>query len=160
MNHRIWIFLSLATFLFSTENSPSIRKNKDNLSCILSNAQLQGCIKPTKSDKSAVNILLSHQRDVFNASLSVGTKKSDYNYLMPLDSYTEDFANKDFDLGYGLKLLNASSDTYYQSLIKGDYLSPDSKRTALQGGSIEIKRNFDFASVFHEVDVFFRRLFF
>lgn len=160
MNNKIWIFLSLVSFLFSAEDNPSISKNKDNLSCTLSNGELQGCAKSIKSDKSAVNILLSHQRELFNASLSVGAKKSNHNYLMPLDGYTEDFANKDFDLGYGLKLLNTPGDTYYETFVKGDYLSDESKRTAFQGGSIAVKKGFNFSDVFHKVDVFFRRLFY
>lgn len=160
MNNKIWIFLSLVSFLFSTENNPSTIKNKDNLSCTLSNGEVQGCAKSIKSDKSAVNILLSHQRELFNASLSVGAKKSNHNYLMPLDGYTEDFTNKDFDLGYGLKLLNTPGDTYYETFVKGDYLSDESKRTAFQGGSIAVKKGFNFSDVFHKVDVFFRRLFY
>lgn len=160
MNGRIWIFLSLVSFLFSAEESSSIVKNNDSLSCTLSNGELQGCAKSIKPDKSAVNILLSHQRELFNASLSVGAKKSNHNYLMPLDSYGEDFSNKDFDLGYGLKLLNTPSDAYYDTFVKGDYLSDESRRTALQGGSITVKRNFDFGSVFHKMDVLLRRLFF
>lgn len=160
MNNKIWIFISLVSFLFSMEDNPSIVKNKNDLSCILSNSQLQGCAKPIKPDKSAVNILLSHQRDVFNASLSVGARKPDSNYLLPLDSYGKDFSNKDFDLGYGLKLLNTPSDAYYDTFIKGDYLSDESKRTAFQGGSIAIKKGFNFSDVFHKMDVIFRRLFF
>lgn len=159
MNNKIWIFLSLTTLLFSTEESSSIMKNKDDLSCALSNSKLAGCTRSIKSDKSAVNILLSHQRDIFNASLSVGAKKSNHNYLMPLDSYGGDLTNKDFDLGYGLKLLNTPSDDYYETFIKGDYLSDRSKRTALQGGSVGVKTNFDFAGVFHQMNVFFRHLF-
>lgn len=160
MNSKIWIFLSLVSFLFSAEDNPSTMKHKDNLSCALSNGELQGCTKSIKSDKSAVNILLSHQRELFNASLSVGAKKSNHNYLTPLDSYGEDFSKKDFDLGYGLKLLNEPSDSYYETLVKGDYLSDESKRTAFQGGSIVVKKGFNFSDVFHKVDVFFRRLFF
>lgn len=160
MNHKIWIFLSLTTFLFSMEDHLDATKNKDSLSCVLSNNQEEGCLKPIKPNKSAVNILLSHQRDVFNASLSTGAKKPDSSYLLPLDSYGKDFSNEDFDLGYGLKLLTSPSDAYYDTFIKGDYLSDESKRTALQGGSVEVKRNFDFADVFHKVDIFFRRLFF
>lgn len=159
MNHKVWIFLSVATFLFSMEDGPSTIKNTNHLSCTLSNGQSEGCKKPKSSDKSAVSILFSHQKDEFNASLSTGAKKPSSNYLLPLDGYGEDSSHKDFDLGYGFKLLNNPSDAYYDTFIKGDYLSDESKRTALQGGSIEVKRNFSFADVFHKVNVMFRRLF-
>ncbi|MDO7253196.1 hypothetical protein [Helicobacter cappadocius] len=159
MNNKIFILL-LVTFFISVEDGFGSQTNENNLYCTLSNDQAKGCIKPIKTDKSAVSILLSHQKDIFNAHLSVGIKKSNYNYLMSPNIFGEDFLNKDIDLGHGLKLLNGSdNDHYYEYFIKGDYLLDEAKRTALQGKSVEVKVSFDFANAFHKMHTFFRRLF-